>query len=66
MAHVNYIINKHSVRRDVFGDLIDIYDMTQSIENGATRPVYYESRGEKLQLAPATLALIDKQYDLNN
>ena len=40
--------------------------MTQSIENGATRPVYYESRGEKLQLAPTTLALIDKQYDLND
>ncbi len=40
--------------------------MTQSIENGATRPVYYESQGEKLQLAPATLALIYKQYDLND
>ena len=30
--------------REVFGDYIDIYDMTQAVEDGATRPVYYESR----------------------
>lgn len=30
--------------REVFGDYIDFYDMTQSVEEGATRPVYYESR----------------------
>lgn len=50
--------------REVFGDYIDIYDMTQAVEDGATRPVYYESRVVKLQLDPATLALIDKEYDL--
>lgn len=31
--------------REVFGDYIDVYDMTQAVEDGATRPVYYESRG---------------------
>ena len=50
--------------REVFGDYIDIYDMTQAVEDGATRPVYYESRVIKLQLDSATLALIDKEYEI--
>jgi len=50
--------------REVFGDYIDIYDMTQAVEDGATRPVYYESRVIKLKLDPDTLALIDKEYDI--
>lgn len=58
------ISSKDKNTREVFGDYIDIYDMTQAVEDGATRPVYYESRVVKLQLDPATLALIDKEYDL--
>ena len=50
--------------REVFGDYIDIYDMTQAVEDGATRPVYYESRVIKLNLDDATLKLIDKEYDI--
>lgn len=50
--------------REVFGDYIDIYDMTQAVEDGATRPVYYESRVIKLNLDEDTLALIDKEYDI--
>lgn len=50
--------------REVFGDYIDIYDMTQAVEDGATRPVYYESRVIKLNLDESTLKLIDKEYDL--
>ena len=50
--------------REVFGDYIDIYDMTQAVEDGATRPVYYESRVVKLNLDDNTLALIDKEYDV--
>ncbi len=50
--------------REVFGDYIDIYDMTQAVEDGATRPVYYESRVIKLKLDKETLALIDKEYDI--
>ncbi len=50
--------------REVFGNYIDIYDMTQAVEDGATRPVYYESRVIKLNLKEDTLKLIDKEYDL--
>jgi type I restriction enzyme R subunit len=50
--------------REVFGDYIDIYDMTQAVEDGATRPVYYESRVIHLKLDQNTLALIDATYDL--
>lgn len=50
--------------REVFGDYIDIYDMTQAVEDGATRPVYYESRVMKLKLDESTLKLIDTEYDI--
>ena len=50
--------------REVFGDYIDIYDMTQAVEDGATRPVYYESRVIKLKLDQKTMELIDAEYDL--
>ena len=50
--------------REVFGDYIDIYDMTQAVEDGATRPVYYESRVVHLKLDQNTLALIDSTYDI--
>lgn len=49
--------------REVFGDYIDIYDMTQAVEDGATRPVYYESRVIHLKLDQNTLRLIDATYD---
>lgn len=50
--------------REVFGDYIDVYDMTQAVEDGATRPVYYESRVIKLKLNEETLKLIDAEYDV--
>lgn len=50
--------------REVFGDYIDIYDMTQAVEDGATRPVYYESRVVKLHLDPEIIKLIDQEYDI--
>jgi type I site-specific deoxyribonuclease, hsdR family len=50
--------------REVFGDYIDIYDMTQAVEDGATRPVYYESRVIKLNLDEQILKLIDAEYDI--
>lgn len=49
---------------EVFGKYIDIYDMTQAVEDGATRPVYYESRVVKLNLDEDTLKIIDDEYDL--
>ena len=50
--------------REVFGDYIDVYDMTQAVEDGATRPVYYESRVIHLKLDETALRLIDTEYDL--
>lgn len=58
------ISSKDRSTREVFGDYIDIYDMTQAVEDCATRPVYYESRVIKLNLDEATLKLIDKEYDI--
>jgi type I restriction enzyme R subunit len=36
--------------REVFGDYVSIYDFAQSIEDGATVPLYYENRIPELQL----------------
>lgn len=58
------ISSKDRSTREVFGDYIDIYDMTQAVEDGATRPVYYESRVIHLKLDENTLRLIDAEYDL--
>ena len=58
------VSSKDHNTRAVFGDYIDIYDMTQAVEDGATRPVYYESRVVKLQLDEQTVRLIDDEYDL--
>lgn len=58
------ISSKDRSTREVFGDYIDIYDMTQAVEDGATRPVYYESRVIHLKLDEATLHKIDVEYDI--
>lgn len=58
------ISSKDRSTREVFGDYIDIYDMTQAVEDGATLPVYYESRVVHLKLDEDTLRLIDAEYDL--
>ena len=57
------ISSKDRSTREVFGDYIDIYDMTQAVEDGATRPVYYESRVIKLNLDQEILDKIDAEYD---
>ena len=36
--------------REVFGDYVSIYDFQQSIEDGATVPLFYENRTPELQL----------------
>lgn len=46
----------------VFGNYIDIYDMTQAVDDGATVPIFYENRTAKLKLNDATLKLIDDEY----
>lgn len=49
---------------EIFGNYIDVYDMTQAVEDGATRPVYYESRVMNLKLEENVLAKIDLTYEL--
>ena len=58
------ISEKDRSTREVFGEYIDVYDMTQAIEDGATRPVYYESRVVKLKLDEKTMKRIDDEYDI--
>jgi len=36
--------------RAVFGDYISVYDIQRAVEDGATVPIYYESRLAKLEL----------------
>ena len=49
--------------REVFGNYIDIYDMTQAVADGATRPIYYESRVMSLQLDEQAMKLLDDEFD---
>ena len=57
------IAQKDRNTREVFGDYIDIYDMTQAVEDGATRPVFYESRVIHLNLDESILKRIDSEYE---
>ncbi|SBV96780.1 Type I site-specific deoxyribonuclease, HsdR family [uncultured Eubacteriales bacterium] len=58
------VSSKERNTREIFGDYIDIYDMTQAVEDGATRPVYYESRVMNLGLKEDVLRQIDTTYEL--
>lgn len=49
--------------RQVFGDEIDIYDMAQANEDGATVPIYYESRLVSLNLPDAAKQELDELAD---
>ena len=49
--------------RSVFGDYIDVYDLTRAVDDGATVPIYYESRLAKVHLTPAELATLDQAAD---
>ena len=41
--------------RAVFGDYIDVYDLTRAVEDGATVKIFYESRLAKVELSPEDL-----------
>lgn len=49
--------------QEIFGQYIDIYDMSQAVEDGATKPVYYENRVINLGLNEEILKKIDEKYD---
>jgi type I restriction enzyme, R subunit len=46
----------------LFGDVIDVYDMTQAVQDGATVKIYYESRLAKVKLDEKQMTEIDKEY----
>lgn len=47
----------------IFGKTVDTYDMTQSVEDGSTVKIFYESRLAKVWLDDGKLKEIDKYYD---
>ncbi len=49
--------------KQVFGDYIDIYDVGRAIDDGATVPIYYESRLVKLDLPEDSADLLDEGFD---
>ena len=49
--------------RAVFGDYISIYDIQRSVEDGATVPIYYESRLAKLTLDEVERPTIDPEFE---
>jgi len=49
--------------RAVFGDYIDVYDMTRAVEDGTTVKIFYESRIAKLEIPENLKPRIDPEYD---
>ncbi len=49
--------------RAVFGDYISVYDIQRAVEDGATVPIYYESRLAKLELDDAEKPHIDPDFE---
>ncbi len=49
--------------RAVFGDYVHIYDVEQAVRDGATVPIYYESRLARLELSESEATLIDEEVD---
>lgn len=56
------IDSKDKSTQEVFGSYIDIYDITQAVQDNATKPIYYESRVVKLSLDENVLKQIDDAY----
>ncbi|MGH7048642.1 MAG: type I restriction endonuclease subunit R [Stellaceae bacterium] len=49
--------------RAVFGDYISVYDIQRAVIDGATVPIYYESRLARLELAPSERPRIDPEFE---
>ena len=49
--------------RAVFGDYVHIYDVEQAVRDGATVPIYYESRLARLELKEADAPQLDEEVD---
>jgi type I restriction enzyme, R subunit len=49
--------------RAVFGDYISVYDIQRAVDDGATVPIYYESRLAKLELQGDLKQVIDDEFE---
>lgn len=49
--------------RSVFGDYVDVYDLTRAVEDGATVKIFYESRLAKVELSVEDYAALDDLAD---
>jgi len=49
--------------RAVFGDYISIYDIQRAVQDGATVPIYYESRLAKLELKESERPKVDAKFE---
>jgi type I site-specific deoxyribonuclease, HsdR family len=47
----------------VFGNYIDIYDISRAVEDGATVPIYYESRVARIELDAEAMRTLDTEVD---
>lgn len=47
----------------VFGDYVDVYDISRAVEDGATVPIYYESRLARIELPADEIPVIDAEID---
>lgn len=57
------VSTKDKQTTDIFGEIIDVYDMTQSVIDGSTVKLYYESRLAKVWTNEETLKQIDEYYN---
>jgi type I restriction enzyme R subunit len=49
--------------RAVFGDYISIYDIQRAVDDGATVPIYYESRLAKIDMDPVEKPHLDEDFE---
>ncbi|NSX53273.1 type I restriction endonuclease subunit R [Parasulfitobacter algicola] len=49
--------------RSVFGEYIDVYDIAQAVEDGATVPIYYEARVAKIEMDDDLSSELDEEFD---
>ncbi|MCM2358032.1 MAG: type I restriction endonuclease subunit R [Geobacteraceae bacterium] len=47
----------------VFGNYVDIYDIQQAVEDGATVPIYYENRLARIELSDADRKVLDERVE---
>ena len=47
----------------VFGNYVDVYDISRAVDDGATVPIYYESRLARIELDNESKSLINKEIE---